>query len=337
MKLSHFILGAVTIVSTLFGLSGCNNNNAQKAVIQKSEAIEKVIEIDADQLENMVTNKVDFMLILELQGCSTCMRLVNIANEFIEETEFLVYLIDDTEYRKMISQGEALNYPNSQKVFPRSPVYPSFFIINDGEKSYTNTYKDSSNFFRTYDVFKSTVYRYIENNGLYTLVDYTIAPSNDRVTLDYLSTVYLDSKVNDIDKSVILFTQIDCPDCRYFSQNFLADYIAKTNKKLYSFEVSEIKRNGSSDGSWNQFKIDYGFSSYRTGRVPVIVTYESGEFQSMVVFVNDDIQQVGGTYQVIESFYPDCVGLTAATYDALYEKCAKAQYPLIKAYLDQNL
>lgn len=303
-KFGHFLL-----LGTLL-LSGCNNTNAleQVQIMYKYSALSEVINLEDDEnesalekLENKINDKENFILVSYADHFCSCWRVFRdvILKDYINETKIPVYVI---ETKALNGDFKGLKI---RKDMTNTPVIG---VFKDGLCKYSIDYKSDSAIFNEPDKFKAWIDKRIKE------------PLMTYISLD---------EVNELTRGdtpfLLNWSLSVCPDCIALDQNFMPGYIAKlkATPKLpyYIIETREIRADTL---RWSEVKDSYGLSDvkntvsgYGTGFVPslqIITPNGSGKdyisegdlspiISDMLVFQNDQIEKVGDTFKIKDSYF----------------------------------
>lgn len=306
MKFRKSILFVSLLTSTLFTTS-CNKKYEKLSSYYHNE-ISSFIYVDNNELLNLANNKQDFILFLWSDcGCGgPTDSVIQTFNSYIKDTKLIIYAISSTDYQKLpISKSE--NFPLYPTGIEASEKIPSLYFYNDGVLQKQYTYNSD---FKSIDGINNIINDNVQKNGLKslnTLIEY----SYDTYTFnkfDYSSTTYLDENINSKNIS-ICYSWNECGDCNSLKK-ILKSYFENNDKALYYFEVEYFRNQNNKETLWddenNGFPYLYGFSSYRGGKVPTIVSYANGKVKDMIVYHNDIV--VNNVIQ--ESFFKELIGKT---------------------------
>ena len=101
----------------------------------------------------------------------------------------------------------------------------------------------------------------------------------------------LDKWIEENKDFVVYFGWNQCSDCAFFEEAYLQEFLKNNNKQFYYFETAPYHPGRDAtekeNKEWQDFKLKYGFGSYREGRIPSIVYYKDGKCIDFAVYLND--------------------------------------------------
>ena len=257
-----------------------------------------VVEIDNNELKKMIEDEKDFVLIIKLEGCSSCESFQrDILNPFIKKTFVDIYSINAHEVDLMYNVVNA----------PKYKLAPNIQIYNNGKSIFSADYSDKKQYFKDVDSFEEL------------LNEFTLMPK-----IIGVSESYLDNMIENKESFVLYIGWYRCGDCVSLMDNVLLNYInaKQTNQIIYYLEVDEYRKNKPSalpnlDNAtpedimfyeyyvkWLEFAKKYNFADYEDGKVPTLQYYELGQVKEMIVYKNDVIED----NVIIKSYYKDLIG-----------------------------
>ena len=324
-----------SIILSLFSFSSCSNDS-DKIYLNQVNNVDSFIYIEKEDLIDLITHKEDFVLTLGLRGCESCSTIKPIINSYIKQNDTPFYWIEMEQYRLAV---DALK--DDEKYSLKSIVYSASLLLFD-EGIDTKLIEYDHKIYKNITSFEKTIKKYVDKTG-YCIVndyeDYEYLPGEAKMyRKNSLTNEQLNNLINKEEKVSVLFSWSECPDCILLLNNYLDKYMKENNgKKLYIFEVNDIKTNLENQELWNNFKSQFQFDNYREGRVPSIVTYQNGQKVDMAVFVNDVIEEENNFFIIKESFWDEMIGFKADTKEDCYLKAAEKEAAFITSYLDKNL
>lgn len=334
------LVGTVLLASSL--LFSCSNSKKSSLIIpHKLEAISSFVSIEEDYLKRLLDSEQDLILYVGDDSCSSCVSSRRYMDQYIKDTENIIYHIESDLYQNVqkISSNNELIYN-----LPTLKTTPTLILIKEGDVVYSKSYSDDATLFTSASKLSSTLAKYISNNGIYLANDFTKEEANAgsyRTCYYYFDFSKYDNVMELIgnnDKKTILFSRMTCGDCVNLNKNFLDSFLVKNDKKLYKFECFQLKLNDDNGNVLSKFYEDVQINDYLGGRVPTFATYNNGERSDIAVFVNDVIElNSDKKYEITNSFYESMIGLTADSYEDLYNKAMAKEIEFIKEYLAKNL
>lgn len=298
------VISSLFFFCSLISFSSCNSKENHKILSCYHDNIDSFIYVDENELQDLHKTNEDFILFVYSDcGCGGHTDdVIKAFQEYIKNYKQIIYAIGEDDYLKLpISLDKYFpKYPSSIK--ETSKIMPSLYFYNDGELINKVTYSEK---FKKTNEIKKILNKYSTSNGIWYLNDLVEISHKDVLfyKFDLQTTILLDNSItNNIS---VLFTWKSCSDCLSF-KTYLNDLYQEFEKKLYVFEVDYFRNSSNKQAFWDEkggFPDKYQFSSYRGGKVPVIVTYSNGEKQSMCVYRNDVIED--GIIK--ESFYEELV------------------------------
>lgn len=292
--LKRFFLALITVFLMLTSNS-CSSN--KMITIRCNMDNVNLIEINKEDLKEKITNKEDFLLIIQLEGCSSCETFNNnVLKPFISKTHATIYGINSYEV-------DAINgFENS----PKYKLAPNIQIYKEGKSIKSFDYDDSKSYFTNHEEFENFIAKYVR---LSNIID--------------VSEAYLDQAIIDKQSFVLYIGWDKCGDCTLVKENVLDEYLSKnkSDMPIYYLEVDEYRRNKPSSCpdisnatpedllfyeyymKWLNFAKKYNFDSYEDGKVPTFQYYENGVLKDMIVYKNDIIVDE----IIVKSFYEELV------------------------------
>ena len=314
------------LISSLSSCGGAKN----KLELPSSLKVNSLVKLDESQLIKQVNQKNDFVLLVGQTGCLTCSEVISSLIPYIKETSYIFYYCDYSTYQKVATSL------SSDKDYALNPLVDSASLLLFDEGKVIKEIKYQASIYQSLTSVKKNLDSYLTSSNYISLNNIEEVPYLDDIKLNIIN-FSKDDYLEEVTKSpaTVLFTLTFCPDCIKLKDEFLNRYLKDNNKKIYYFEVDEIRKE--SEEKWNSFKTKYQFDSYRNGRVPSIVTYQNQEKVDMVVFINDIIEEKNGEFEVTTSFFKECMGIKNKSKEECKNLSANKQYPLIKEYLDSKL
>lgn len=324
-----------SLLLSLFSLSSCSNDK-ELILLKQINNVDSFVYIQKDELIGLISHKEDFVLTLGLKGCESCSLIKPIINNYISENNTPFYWIEMDQYRLALDELK-----DDEKYSLKSIVYSaSLLLFDDGIDTKLIEYNHS--IYNSTSSFKKEIDKYVTKTGFCITNDYEeyeyILGEKKMYKKNSLTNEQLNNLINTENKVSVLFSWSECPDCVLLLDNYLNKYMKINNdKKLYIFEVNDIKTNTENQELWSNFKTQFQFDNYRDGRVPSIVTYQNGQKIDMAVFVNDVIEEENNEYVIKESFWNEMIGFKANTKEECYLKAAEEEAKLITSYLNKHL
>ena len=283
----------------LFNIVGCKENMNDKILLKGNMDSISLVELEAEQLQEKIENEEDFLLIIRLEGCSSCEVFNNdVLKPFIKETHSVIYSI----YAHKLDS--APKFDNK----PKYKLAPNFQVYKQGKSIVSENYDTGKKYFSNLDEFKSFISKYV------------IYPKVVEVSEETLDSYIAQGK------SFILYIGWDkCGDCVLVYENVLKEYLInkQSNQIVLYLEVDEYRRNKPSSKpvvdenstpedllnyenymKWLDFANKYEFAFYRDGKVPTFHYYENGKVSSSIVYKNDYIFE----NVIVDSFHKELIG-----------------------------
>lgn len=260
-----------------------------------------VIEIDNNELKDMISSDQSFVLIIRLEGCSSCESFENdVLKPFVSRTHADIYSIAANEIDLM---RDVDNKPKYQ-------LAPNVQIYRNGESIYSEDYNEKKQYFKYVTAFEEFIKEYV------------VLPK-----IIHVSESYLDNMITNKENFILYIGWYRCGDCVALMDNVLKEYINEKNSNqfVYYLEVDEYRKNKPSKipfidpfdknpnpddvagyenyMKWLEFAKKYNFADYEDGKVPTIQYYESGTLTEMIVYKNDTIVDefiIKSYYKVLE-------------------------------------
>lgn len=324
------LLKLILPILLLTSFSSCSKKD--KAILLQKENVDSFVYIKNDELDDLINSKNDFVLVVGQEGCSTCDLIKPIITSYIKKYQYIIYWVEIDEYKKV-----APSYSLDSDIMSSTVL-----IFNDGKMQKKLSYEK----YLYYDIdnFELTMEKEVKSSHIFSLNDYEsfiYSSSFNMLKTNYSSDKTLENKIIE-DNINVLYAWNKCLDCIDFSNNFLTSYMSKSNKKLYTYEVSYFRNQKDENGlpelnDFHSFAQKYQFNTYREGKVPSIVTYSKSVKTSMAVYLNDEIEELNGSYKIKNSFYQDLIGLEDKNLFDLNTKIKETELSLIKDYLETYL
>ena len=286
------ILSILVLILSIFSLSSCNNKsqneNIEKIHIKRDINIETSIDLyatnkDRPNIKNMVENKETFLLYGYLPTCQNCMLFSDIYNDYVKTNKAVLYCSYVSDIRLIFEDA-----PNKA---------PYLAIIRDGEMKETFTFSDNKSLFTSKENFENFMNKYCILDDIPVMAD--------------INKNTLDKWIEENKDFVVYFGWNQCSDCAFFEEAYLQEFLKNNNKQFYYFETAPYHPGRDAtekeNKEWQDFKLKYGFGSYREGRIPSIVYYKDGKCIDFAVYLNDDIifDKDNNKVIVIDSYYKD--------------------------------
>lgn len=278
-KIIKFIISLLLI----FTFTSCNNNSEEKFMIKGNIENTKLIDIDGQTLKEMVELEESFVLVILLNGCSSCETLKeDVIKPYINDTKANIYGINTIKLDAL----EKFDNKPTYKVAPTIVIYNKGKIINSLEFDVKN------NVFKSKDAFKDYLNKYC------------IEPR-----LIELSEQSADSMIANKSNFVLYIGWNKCGDCKLFDSEVLSNYLKENNTIIYYLESDSyrskkpqneptISTNPTNEeleekqnwDNWINFATKYGFVSYENGKVPALIYYENGLVKDYMIYRNDKVE-----------------------------------------------
>ncbi len=289
------------VLACLLALPLCACNKADEGAVKLtygSEIDEESTEIRVSQLEQMVSNKESFILVLyQGSGAETCTcwkDFSKVIDEYVQDEIRIIYKMNGLSLEDKNEYGLSVQTDR-----------PTLSIFKEGKKVYEEIYdaKSTQRFFKHTSDLKDYLDQYtLEPDLIYI----------DEDTLEYMNTSR---------KSFhIMYEWSTCPDCQYCLPEVVIPYFTsnEVTDKLYIIDLAVegiLINNGVSDKnneSYIQFMTKYGLNEegnnvYGYTEIGVVPTFQyrvKGEIVDAAVYFNDEIgYEEGEGYYVSNSFY----------------------------------
>ena len=291
----------------LFNISSCKNKVSDKILLSGNFDNQKMIELDKEELKDKILNQEDFLLVIKLEGCSSCETFENeVINPFIKETFSDVYYI----YAHNLDSMDKFDNKPKYKLAPNIQVY------KQGKSVLSANYDDTKDYFTNLNSFKEFISEYVVFPSIITASEET-----------------LDALISSNKEFVLYIGWNKCGDCVSVYDNVLKQYLleSKSNNKLVYLEVDSYRSKKpaicpSLEGAdqqtiedynnymeWVNFAKKYNFYDYKDGKVPTFQYYKNGSVVEQIVYKNDEI--VDG--KIVDSFYKELIGQTLSNEDLI--------------------
>lgn len=281
-------------------LSSCKK--AEKTMLEGNVDNITIVELNATELENKISNEESFVLIVLLPFCSSCENFKNqVINPFILETKATIYGISSTE----------LNDENNYKNKPSYKYAPCILIYKNGVNVDKINYSETKDVFNDKEAFAKHIDKYFYLPKILEVSEET-----------------LDAKLVNKDNFLLYIGWNKCGDCNKIRTRVLDDYLLKEKSEqyIYYLEVDKYRINRplveptldpnatetekqkyntdkANWDNWVSFAKKYNFYDYNSGKVPTIQYYENGSLKDMIVYLNDVIVDD----VIIDSFQKDLI------------------------------
>lgn len=292
-KIIKFLISLLLV----FSFTSCDNmKDEEKFMLKGNVENTQLIDINGLELKEMIELEESFVLVILLNGCSSCQFLKeNIINPYINETKANIYGINTLQL------DELERFDNK----PTYKIAPTIVIYNSGKIVDTLSYDIKNDVFNKKEVFKA----YLDK--------YCIEPR-----LIELSEQKVDLKLENKDSFILYVGWNKCGDCKLFDSEVLDKYLKDNEVTIYYLECDKyrskkpavepiLSANPTAEellekenwNNWISFASKYGFVSYESGKVPAVIYYENGLVKDYIVYRNDKIENE----LVINSFYKELV------------------------------
>lgn len=288
-------------------LSSCNKTN-NKDMLAGSLDTTTIVELSNQELEEKISNEENFVLVILLSFCSTCLNFKNnVVDPFILKTNTIVYGINASELENTNS------YPNK----PTYKTAPCILIYQNGKNTNKINYSDNKKEFKDSLAFKKYVSSYFELAKIIDIKEET-----------------LDNKIVNKESFLLYIGWNKCGDCKQIEENVLNEFLIKNNCKIYYLESDFYRKNKPFEepkiedyendnekylndmqnwSLWIEFATKYNFISYRNGKIPTIQYYQDGLLKDMIVYLNDEIKE--GV--IINSYYQELINKNISNDDLI--------------------
>ena len=343
MKKQKGFVFSLSLLLSFLCLPSCSGRDNDKVLLHKKEGIQSTIRLNsAEELNSLVRYESSLVMVTQT-GCEHCEAQLPVLNQFIQETETVIYSIDYSAYKEAY-EAESNSIGTYANLLPRVFSTPTYLFY--GEGSLKEAKVPTSDMDLT--GMKEMIYSYSELIPLYQLNDttynsrdgYTYISNSEELeeaknldTLGY-STTELDKKIQDEEKITVLYTWRRCLDCKDYRLSFFDDFLLKSTKKIYYYEIDGyylLKRQSDETlrdlglNMWASFSEKYHLITdayYNTdilgnkaGFAPTMVTYEKGSYSSMDVYLNEVGYKTNddGTLSYTMAFHEDVLALKSDT------------------------
>ena len=329
---------AFCLVRLLFSMPSCSSSekpfSSSKVLLHKAEGIQSTVRLNSAEELNSLIRYEDCVVFVTKEGCSHCEVDIPVLNAFIEDSESVIYSIDYTVYKEAFeaSSNAMGTYAN---LLPSIRYTPTYLFYQEGkllqvkipekDYSYSELKEMLSSYTMEIPLYQLNDFSYHEEDG-YTYLSNSEELEETKVldTLGY-STVSLDKKIQE-EKASVLYTWRRCNDCKDYRLYCFNDFLTKTDKKIYYYEVDGyylLKRQSEESlrnlglEMWASFSKRYHLISdsyYNTdvlgnkaGFAPTLVTYQRGSYSSMDVYLNetDLVENEDHTLSYRMTFHPE--------------------------------
>lgn len=332
MKKKLFLLSLLPILSQI----SCNNKNTpiipstpSTLYLKRKEGIKGLVKLETAKQVSDIAEYEDMIIVISQPSCKWCHRYYPLIEQFIENTESIIYEVeysiyaqlDSDKYKvKEITGTPTLLFLDDQKVVDIQGVasyddYNDVFKQIEENSSFTNYYNLNDYTLKTR---KFTI-----NGTEITSTYYTLDVDEYTDALGYTSLT-LEDKINS-NNIVVLYTWRRCNDCKQLKEDILDNYLnEEKNKRIYYYEVDgfmqkkrEVNDEDKKQGIklWYDFNQKFSFTYYpsfsyddltgmTTSVTPIMVSYPSKE---NMVYLNDSSVNLNDdrTLSYQESFYDE--------------------------------
>lgn len=299
MRFKHTSILALTAT---FLLAGCGSTpvsdkaNLDLGVYTKST----LVDTPSQDITSELNRKNDFMIILYEPSCACWTEFRDsVVKTLLKEVSFPIYFIktkDTTSTFGGLFEGIATTLADT----------PIVGIYEKGELKTSLRYKYNDTRFSDYTTFKS----WLDEKVNYPKSIFRVNESG------------LNSLLASNNKFYVYYTLNACPDCSYFLNAFLFDYVRSHNLKHPIYYIDTGEAFGWRSDRWNEVMGIYGVSNavnrtfgYDKGFVPTLQYIEgdgtdyvslgdiSPILKDMLVTSNDAVELVNGEYRFAQTFF----------------------------------
>lgn len=275
-KSFYLVLGAICLAS----LTSCGGDNS-KAVLsfgQEYSNVEEVYSMDKDSTYNnfkyATQNKESFVAIIyNSYTCSCYVDLRLSTRDYLLNNQIDIFTANANIFDGQ-TEKFGINLPNSSS-------FPTICLFKKGKLTKQINYSRDNSIFTKSESFEAL----IEENFFLPKIIHT--------NFDELVT-----KFEENEEFLIYYRQESCSDCAAFSQRFVQNYLNENysnlnNTKFYMVDKDWDVEDVSKD--WVNYKNQFGLSNenndigYATGFVPTVQKIVNGNFDGMMVYLNDKI------------------------------------------------
>lgn len=278
MKKKFKFFAALLVIVTL--LNACNGGNNQdvdnKFVLEGLYEASDFIEIDFEELEDMQSRKLNFMLYIGDPSCGGCNLFSPIYRQFaIDYGLKLYYITPSTKLKEVVK----IQYT------------PSLAPFQEGEPVIVIDPHDDEKPFASVSNLKDFTTKYFTLPSIYEVSEET-----------------LDEKIANNEEFVIYYFWKYFGDCARLANEILNEYQINHQglKNFYYIEVDPYRSEGRTSEAWQTFANKYELDRYKWGVVPTFQYRKGSEIVEMAVYLNDTIETTGDdNIKVTQSFYED--------------------------------
>lgn len=285
-------------------LSSCNKKTFQ-TMLEGNIDVKEIVELSNVELEEKISNEENFVLVIMLPFCSTCLNFKsNVVDPFILKTHTIIYGINSNELEK------SSDYSNK----PTYKTAPCILIYKNGKNIAKINHNYNKKEFTDVLSFEKYISSYFE---LAKIIN--------------ISEEILDYKITNKENFLLYIGWNKCGDCKQIENNVLNDFLISNNCQIYYLESDYYRKNRPLEEPipenynsneqylldkknwdlWIEFATKYNFVSYRNGKVPTIQYYKDGNLMDMIVYLNDEIKD--GV--IINSYYQELINKNENDYN----------------------
>lgn len=378
MKHYRRILIPLLFLSSFSFLPSCQGEKypayeSDKILLHKAEGIQSLVNLSTVEELNSVCRYDDAMVFVYLVGCSHCEEQSVYLNQYIQNTESVIYAVDYYVYLQAYDSedNQSGSYVN---LYPACHATPMYLFYSEGTlKNAISTGIDANSYEEYVQGFSSKVLEiplYQLNDFTYNSEDgYTYFTTSeaeeDTKSLDTLgyTTDNLDALLASGEKATVLYTWRRCTDCKSYRSYVFNEFITSTDKAIYFYEIDgyyllkrqsdETLRNlglekwATFSSKYHLYTEDYYNSDVlgnKAGVAPTIVTYDQGEYSSMDVYLNEmnPTRNEDGTLSYSMAFHSEAKEAKSDTtveenYDVTDDSYIQAQNELADKVLDIDI
>lgn len=333
MKKKLFLLSLLPLLSQI----SCNNKNTPNTpstsslYIKRKEGIKGLVKLETAKQVSDIAEYEDMIIVISQPSCKWCHRYYPLIEQFIENTESIIYEVeysiyaqlDSDKYKvKEITGTPTLLFLDNQKIVDIQGV-ASYDDYNEVYKQIV----ENSTFTNYYNLNDYTLKtrKYTVNGKEIISTYYALDVDEYTDALGYTSLT-LEDKINN-NNIVVLYTWRRCNDCKQLKEDILDNYLNEEenkNKRIYYYEVDGFMQKKRAENEedkkegiklWYEFNQKFSFTYYpsfsydditalTTSVTPTMISYPSKE---NVVYLNDSSVNLNDdrTLSYQESFFDE--------------------------------
>lgn len=219
-------------------------------------------------------------------ACNCQVVFKEVLNQFVEDTNYNVYLFNSQEIKESKDDYKLLNLGYSS---------PILYIINKGIVKQTFLYSQKANekIFISNEELTKKVNKYFSKPDLF-----------------YVNKDYIDKNLKGKDSVGLCFIRESCDDCKYLIPNFMIPYVNEHDlkKEVWVFDIDPYKQTDTYQSLKDEYFLSESTSQifgYGNGVVPTTQYYEKGKLIDANVYLNDELQfdEISGEYTIKTTYY----------------------------------